>query len=74
MNIEEMFHLSNRIDSTAGPVLVDTAQLPNGKFETMMFRIKRGKVDYSTDIDCVITDNEFDAKRAHKAVIEKWEV
>lgn len=73
-NNEELFHLRNRIESSVGPAIVDTATLFNGKFETMMFRIKRGKVDYSSEVDVMITSGIRDAKKAHEDMIQKWKI
>ena len=72
MSKETTFHLKDKIDSTAGLALVDTSELSDSKFETMIFRIKRGSVDYSRELDCVITYNEIDARKAHQTMIKKW--
>lgn len=66
------FRVTDRIQLDYGQVLLDTALLPNGRFETMLFPIKHGVVDYGKELDAMISSSEEAALAAHKTMREKW--
>lgn len=61
--------------SSVGKVVVDTAQLPDGRYETMVFPCKlNGIVDFSTELYCSHTTTSEAALQEHKDTIRKWKI
>lgn len=73
MNSEkEKFHIRTETLSTIGRVVIDTAQLSENQFETIVFRVVRGVIDYSRELDVFMTHSRGEAENAHELMIEKW--
>lgn len=52
---------------------VDTALLPTGGYETIVFPAKYGALENFDELDCIRCGTEAQALRNHEAMMKKWE-
>ena len=55
-----------------GNLVVDTSQISEDVFETMVFRIIGGKIDYSYSVDSMTYLDEQSASKGHEEILKKW--
>ena len=63
-----MLHLRN----TLGNYVIDTSEQTSGSFETMVFRIVGGKIDFAEALDENRYSTKEDAIKGHEEMIRKW--
>lgn len=71
----EKLHLNDKVLSSVGKVIVDTSELSEGGYETMVFSCKvNGTVDYSSPLSEDKYETEEDARKGHVIMVRKWKV